>query len=188
MHPSMSDKSTIRPESGDDTSAIHALHAAAFGEESNVSKLVAGLRAHEGAYPTISLVAELEAGAPIGHAMLSHAWVDASNHLVDVMVLSPLGVHPRAQKKGVGTALINAALKAADELLVPLVFLEGNPSYYGPRGFENAISLSFRRPSLRIPENAFQVARLKSFDQSMTGTFVYRDVHWRHGVGLYRRY
>ena len=184
----MSDECTIRPESGADASAIHALHVAAFGEESTVPKLVADLRTHEGAYPTISLAAELEAGVPIGHAMLSHAWVDASDRLVDVMVLSPLGVHPRAQKKGVGTALINAALKAADELLVPLVFLEGNPGYYGPRGFENAMSLSFRRPSLRMPGNAFQVARLKSFEQSMKGTLVYRDVHWRHGVGLYRRH
>ena len=67
-----------------------------------------------------------------------------------------------------------------------MVFLEGNPRYYGQRGFGKAMNFGFRRPSLRMPEGAFQVARLATYSDDMTGTFVYRDVHWRHGVGLYR--
>lgn len=176
----------IRAEIGDDHDSIDALHYAAFGDDGAVSNLVRDLRLLDGAFPTLSLVAERDPGMPVGHVMLSHAWLDAEKCLIDVMVLSPLGVHPDAQRQGIGTALIGAALKAADGLDAPLVFLEGHPGYYGPRGFENAMSLGFRRPSLRMPEKAFQVARLSTYEETMTGTFVYRDVHWRHGIGRYR--
>ena len=176
----------IRSESAGDHESVHALHDAAFGDDDAVSNLVRDLRLQAGAFPTLSLVAERDPGKPVGHVMLSHAWLDAEERLIDVLVLSPLGVHPDAQRQGIGTALIGAALNAADELGAPLVFLEGHPGYYGPRGFENAMSLGFRRPSLRMPEKAFQVARLSTFEETMTGTFVYRDVHWRHGIGSYR--
>ncbi len=175
----------IRPETSGDHAAVGALHRAAFGDD-GVSKLVDDLRQQSGALPVVSLVAEAAGGDPVGHVMLSHAWLDGAHRLIDVMVLSPLGVMPEAQGKGVGTALVAASLEAADRLGAPLLFLEGNHRYYGRRGFVKAASLGFRRPSLRMPENAFQVARLASFDAGMTGTFVYRDVHWRHGVGLYR--
>lgn len=170
----------------DDHDAVHALHHAAFGNDDAVPNLVADLRLLDAPFPTVSIVAVHDAGTVVGHVMLSHAWVDAEDRLVDVMVLSPLGVHPTAQNQGIGTALIDASLKAATGLGAPLVFLEGHDRYYGPRGFEKAMSLGFRRPSLRMPENAFQVARLPGFDRTMTGTFVYRDVHWRHGIGRYR--
>ena len=183
----MSNNYTIRSERSDDYHAVHALHYAAFGDNDAVPNLVADLRRQTGALPVVSIVAEHDNGKPVGHVMLSHAWVDSEDRLIDVMVLSPLGVLPSAQGQGVGTALIAASLKAADQLGAPLLFLEGHNHYYGPRGFVKAMSLGFRRPSLRMPENAFQVALLSSFDETMTGAFVYRDVHWHHGVGRYRK-
>jgi putative acetyltransferase len=59
-----------------------------------------------------------------------------------------------------------------------LVFLEGSPHYYGKRGFADATKLGFRPPTLRYPPGAFQVARLSSYEDWMTGTFVYSDVFW----------
>jgi putative acetyltransferase len=45
--------------------------------------------------------------------------------------------------------------------------------------------VGFRRPSLRIPEVAFQAVLLPAHEPWMTGTFVYPDVFWRHdAVGL----
>lgn len=38
--------------------------------------------------------------------------------------------------------------------------------------------LGFRRPSLRIPEPAFQVLRLDSWEPWMTGTLVYSRIFW----------
>ena len=61
---------------------------------------------------------------------------------------------------------------------MPLVFLEGSPRYYGPRGFERASGAGFRAPSLRIPDAGFQVARLPAFQAWMTGTLVYSETFW----------
>jgi putative acetyltransferase len=36
----------------------------------------------------------------------------------------------------------------------------------------------FRRPPLRIPPAAFQVARLGSYEPAMTGTFIYSQTFW----------
>ncbi|MBB3676435.1 hypothetical protein [Modestobacter versicolor] len=68
---------------------------------------------------------------------------------------------------------------------MPAVFLEGDPAYYGRLGFVAGAGLGFRRPSLRIPEPAFQAVLLPAHEPWMTGTFVYPDVFWRHdAVGL----
>jgi putative acetyltransferase len=63
------------------------------------------------------------------------------------------------------------------------VFLEGDPNFYGPRGFSTAKSLGFGLPSLRIPEPAFQVAL---FDPGLPrGPFVYCQTFWTQDcVGL----
>lgn len=182
----MSQQTVIRPETPDDHGAIRKIHDAAFGDGDGIPELVDDLRAQIGGFHTASLVAETSGGDLVGHVMLSHAWVDSNSKLIDVMVLSPLGVVPSSQNQGVGSALIAEALATANTYGAPMVFLEGNHRFYGPRGFTKAMAHGFRRPSLRIPENAFQVALLPAFNETMTGTFVYRDVHWKHGVGLYR--
>src|SRR5262249_26788237 len=113
-----------------------------------------------------------------GHTMLTAGRLDAPRRIVDVYVLSPLGVLPSFQQQGIGTKLVSHALAAAAQKRIPLVFLEGSPRYYGRRGFEKATQFDFRAPSLRIPEPAFQVARLSSYESWMTGTLVYSDPFW----------
>lgn len=176
---------SIRPETDADVSRIHDVHAAAFGQEHGIGDMTNDLRALTGGFETLSFVATVGADV-VGHVMVSHAFLDTDRALVDVGVLSPLGVLPDHQRTGIGTALINTAIKATDDLGLPMLFLEGHHLYYGTRGFENAMDLGIRRPSTRIPPKAFQVARLGAHDDTLTGTFVYRDAHWRHGVGLYR--
>ncbi|MBY4893658.1 N-acetyltransferase [Rhodobacteraceae bacterium N5(2021)] len=175
----------IRPEVRRDHVAIDAVHNAAFGSDADIPALVRDLRAADAPFPTLSVVATHD-GTAVGHVMASHAWLDGPRELIDVLVLSPLGVHPAHQRKGLGTALIAAVLRAAEGKGAPMVLLEGSPGYYGARGFEPASAQDIRRPSLRIPSPAFQVATLPAYTPDMTGTFIYRDVHWRHGVGLYK--
>lgn len=68
---------------------------------------------------------------------------------------------------------------------VPLVFLEGPAAYYSRLGFERADGLGFRKPSLRIPDAAFQVVRLPSYEAWMTGTLVCSQTFWEYdAVGL----
>ena len=114
----------------------------------------------------------------VGHTMLSASWLDAPARLVDVLVLSPLGVHPDWQGRGIGSRLISEALTTAEDMAVPLVFLEGDPAYYSARGFQRADLHGFRSPSLRIPAPAFQVAFLSAYEPWMTGTLVYSEVFW----------
>jgi len=169
---------SIRPETPADAPLIAALHQDAFGPSEPIPALVQGLREMEGAFAFVSLVAEDQNAQVIGHVMLTHAWLDAPKSMVDVLVLSPLGVRSDVQRQGIGAALIAHAIKAAEALGAPLLFLEGNPAYYGPRGFETASALGFRAPSLRIPDRAFQVVKLSGYSDDMTGTLVYREPFW----------
>ena len=125
----------------------------------------------------VSLVAE-DAAEVVGHVQLSRGWVDARERLVEVLVLSPLAVRPDRQGQGVGTALVQAAIVAATQHGAPAVFLEGDPGYYGSRRFEAAGRRGFTRPSVRIPEAAFQVALLPAHEPWMTGALVYPQAFW----------
>ncbi|MBB4956690.1 hypothetical protein FHR38_000423 [Micromonospora polyrhachis] len=68
---------------------------------------------------------------------------------------------------------------------MPLVFLEGGPWVLLPCWLGPAGEHGFRKPSLRIPDGAFQVVRLPAYEPWTTGTFVYSDAFWKHDcVGL----
>lgn len=167
----------IRTETDDDHAEVAALHARAFGDPERVPGLVAALRVAKAALAPMSFVATAD-DRIVGHVMLSACRLDAPTRLVDVLSLSPLGVLPEAQNRGIGTRLIQHALAAADRQGVPVVFLEGAPGFYGKRGFGAAEAMGFRAPSLRYPDGAFQAARLSAHEPWMTGTFVYSETFW----------
>lgn len=167
----------IRPESVSDHEHVRAVHSQAFGDGDRVPTLVDTLRSAKAALVPLSLVATV-GDRVVGHVMLSACRLDAPPRLVDVMSLSPLGVLPEFQRQGIGTALITHVLAAADSQGIPLVFLEGSPHYYRKRGFSDATLLDFRPPSLRCTPGAFQVVKLSSYKDWMTGTFVYSDPFW----------
>lgn len=174
----------IRTAEAEDFGAILDLHQRAFARD-EVPRLVEALIKSPAAIAPISLVAVGGGGKVVGHVLLSAARLDAPPRLVDVATLSPLAVAEEVRRHGIGTRLIGSALAEADKLRIPLVFLEGSPRYYSTRGFEPAGPLGFRRPSLRIPEAAFQVARLSAYEPWMTGSFVYSEAFWAHDcVGL----
>ncbi|MCM0618835.1 GNAT family N-acetyltransferase [Nocardioides bruguierae] len=174
----------VRPALLADLPAADAVEAAAFGDEGTViTDLLAALRAagrmvHE-------LVGADEAGRVRGHVGLSRGWVDARPSLVEVLVLSPLGVAPDAQGRGLGAALVRAALARAEADGVPALFLEGDPGYYGRLGFERADTHGFERPSVRVPDAAFQVVTLPGHESWQRGRLVYADPFWAlDAVGL----
>lgn len=175
---------TYRRERPDDVPAVEAVVRDAFGDHGEaVTELVASMRASD-AWRDLSFVAEVD-GDVVGHVLLTRSWLDAPQRLVDVLVLSPLGVATAWQGRGIGTALVRHALAATADRDEPLVFLEGHPSYYPRFGFVPAGGLGFRPPSERIPPSAFQVLVRERHEPWMAGSLVYADAFWRHDcVGL----
>lgn len=175
----------IRAEEATDHEPVRCLHRAAFGDHGGVVvDLLEALRQHLTPDNGLSLVAA-DGEAVVGHVLFSRSLLDAPQRLVEVQVLSPVAVLPERQGEGIGSTLIRQGLDALAGRGVPLVFLEGSPSYYPRLGFERADGLGFRKPSLRIPDAAFQAARLAAYEAWMTGTLVYSQTFWDcDAVGL----
>ncbi|MGW0915404.1 GNAT family N-acetyltransferase [Streptomyces sp. NPDC002784] len=175
----------LREELPGDRRAVRGVHLQAFGDHGLVvADLVDTLRDTITPTDGLSLVAEQE-GQVVGHVMVSRGLLDAPRRLVEVQVLSPLAVLPELHKRGIGSALVRRALEILAERAVPLVFLEGDPGYYARFGFAPGDGLGFRKPSLRIPDGAFQAIRLPAYEPWMTGTLVCAEPFWRHdAVGL----
>jgi putative acetyltransferase len=171
----------VRPEQPVDREDVLRVIAAAFGAQSvEHGESVADIWARLGHHRRAGLVVE-QGGHVLGHVGLSRAWVDARRALVEVWVLSPLSVEPGRQGRGVGTALVAAAVETARGSGVPVLFLEGSPVYYGARGFERADRRGFLPAALeRTPRAAFQCVVFEGHEDWMSGQLVYPDVWWEH--------
>lgn len=176
---------TLRRETPTDESPVADVLRAAFGEEgSTIVPLVADLRRHACGRDRLAWVAESGDGVA-GYVMVTRGRLDTSVRIVDVGVLSPLAVDPGLQRTGIGRALVQAAIAGATSAGFPALFLEGDPAYYSRVGFAPAVPRGFRKPSLRIPDDAFQVVLLPAYEPWMGGTLVYPEPFWDHDcVGL----
>jgi putative acetyltransferase len=147
-----------------DEPQVEAVLESAFGR-SNEAKIVAALR---GARATkVSLVAQIppedrerEPWPIIGHIVLSPVSIDGAVEPRG-LGLGPLGVARAHQGKGVGTRLVEAALRRARLLGYSYVVVLGHPRYYPRFGFSSAarLGLSYRKGG---PEPAFMVLELVS--------------------------
>jgi putative acetyltransferase len=144
----------VRPETPSDYDTIAAVVGAAFADEPTVVDVVTAIRASSEYRPAFSLVAEEEAEI-VGHVMLSGLPIDDEHALQ----LSPLAVRPDRQRRGIGSALVEAALAAAAEAGERLVCVEGDPRYYSRFGFTPSRELDVEAPPGR-PEWAFQAIAL----------------------------
>jgi putative acetyltransferase len=163
---------------------MRELSVSAFDGDPAIGPLLDALRASWAWDDELSFVAELD-GDLVGHVLYTRALLDAAPRLVEVLVLSPIGVRPDLQNHGIGSRLITESLALIQGRSEPLIFLEGHPGYYPRFGFERAADLGFTAPSLRIPQDAFMVHRLPGYEAWMTGTLVYPDAFWRaDAVGL----
>lgn len=168
----------IRPEQTADVDAIRAVQAAAFrkpdapaGDLPMEAALVDELRADPDAWiPELSLVTVDDAGQVIAHVVCSRAWVGVARR--PVLGLGPIGVLPERQGDGLGSALVRASIRVAEEHREPLIALLGSPVYYGRFGFVRSTEHGIDPPDPAWAEH-FQVRPLADHDPSLTGTFRY---------------
>ena len=79
---------------------------------------------------------------------------------VPILMLSPLGVLPAEQHRGIGIALSRAALALADERDEPLTIVQGHPDYYPRFGFVRGRAIGVLPPEhLGAIDRAWMVRR-----------------------------
>jgi putative acetyltransferase len=127
----------IRDEAEADHATIGRLHRLAFGRDAE-ARLVDAMR-RSGAV-AVSLVAEAE-GEVVGHVLLSRLVSPPG-----AVALAPLAVLPDRQRRGVGSALVRAALARAREGGWAAAFVLGDPAYYGRFGFSAEAARGYASP------------------------------------------
>jgi putative acetyltransferase len=163
---------------------MRAVSVAAFEGDASIGRLLDALHSSWAWADELSFVAECH-GEIVGQVLYTRALLDAPDRLIDVLVLSPVGVQPGLHQRGIGTSLITESLASLTHRTEPVVFLEGHPSYYPRFGFRRAVDHGFIAPSVRIPADAFMMYPLPSYEPTITGALVYPDAFWRtDAVGL----
>lgn len=132
----------IRKAEAADLPAIRKIHDAAFGGPAE-GKLVAALVAD--GLDAVSLLARLD-DEPVGHILFSPLTVEVDGRAIPALALAPVGVTPAYQKRGIGSALIEAGLAAAREGGWAAVIVLGHPQYYPRFGFRAALTAGFQAP------------------------------------------
>lgn len=162
-----------------DRPAVDALVEEAFGRAS-VARLVQLIRVSEHWIPELSLVAE-RGGRLVGHVLMSTADLLTAAAPRRILLLSPLAVRPDAQGRGIGRALVEAAIGAAHRTGFGVLVLEGDPNLYARFGFRPAAELGIERPSHLIPEAAWQALPLAAYDSGLRGRVNYPSAFWETG-------
>jgi putative acetyltransferase len=124
----------IRDETRADVAAIRAVNEAAFAGAQEAD-LVDALR-RDGDL-VLSLVADA-GDAVVGHVAFSRMQIDGEGTSAPAIALAPVAVLPTQQRRGIGTTLIGDGLRRLRQSGETLVFVLGEPAYYGRFGFAAA--------------------------------------------------
>ncbi|NBE99123.1 N-acetyltransferase [Nonomuraea sp. KC401] len=128
----MTDDLTLRAETPGDETAIRAVTTAAFGKPEEAD-LVEALRRDPAWIPALSRVA-VTGGRVVAHALLTRCHVGET----PALALGPVAVAPEVQRQGLGTLVVEDALREARERGGSAVAVLGHPAYYPRFGFTTA--------------------------------------------------
>jgi putative acetyltransferase len=145
----------IRAERSGDAGAVRRIVEAAF-KGKHEADLVDALRAR-GRF-SIALVAEHGPNLA-GFVLLTDATIEGSGLKPRGAGLAPLAVRPAFQRRGIGAALVGAALERARAAGFGFVVLLGDPAYYRRFGFRTGSTLGLAC-EFAAPEEAFMAIEL----------------------------
>lgn len=167
----------VRQELPEVRAAVHALVREAFAgaehRDGTEQDLVDALRRGRSFLPELSLVAEV-GGEMAGYVLFTRASV--GDHAA--LVLAPLAVLPRFQRRGVGSALVRKGHEAALRAGFDCVLVLGSPEFYPRFGYVPAHGLGIRTPA-GMPEDCFMALRLGETVPPVAG-----DVRFAEEFGL----
>jgi putative acetyltransferase len=141
----------VRPETEADVDEVRHVNYLAFGRRDEAD-LVDTLRQVGAA--VVSLVAVVD-DEVVGHVLLTEVRGDG----VSGLGLGPLAVAPAHQRRGVGSALVEAALGEGARRGYGWMVVLGHPAYYTRFGFERADSRGLRC-EWDVPADAFMAREL----------------------------
>ncbi|MEZ5831588.1 MAG: N-acetyltransferase [Dongiaceae bacterium] len=161
----------IRVEQPGDIPHIRDIVAHAFGQRAEAD-LVDRLRADGDAL--ISLVAVAESGELVGHILFSRLPIEGPRRRVtEAAALAPLAVRPEHQRKGIGSALAKAGIRACTAHGLAAIFVLGDPKFYQRFGFSAAAAHTLNSP---FRGDAFMALELKPGAlRGNTGTVRYAE-------------
>jgi putative acetyltransferase len=159
----------VRPEQPSDIDTIREINAAAFGRPDE-GQVVDDIRGTDHWIDDGSLVAQEADGTIVGHLLLSEGDLLADDGRVvrRIWMVGPVAVQPSHQRRGVGSALMNAAIEFATERGEPVLVLLGHDTYYPRFGFEPARSIGIEAPRPWRDAN-WMALRLPAWDESIRG-------------------
>ena len=161
----------IREEEPKDYEIVYSVVKDAFDSaehsDGNEQDLVNALRKGESFIPELSLVTEIN-GKIVGHIMFTRATVGRDA----VLVLAPLSVVPKYQRKGIGIALIKEGHKIADELGYKYSIVLGSQRYYPKVGYLPANTFGIK-PPFDVPDENFMAYKIKEGAPDIHGIVKY---------------
>lgn len=140
----------------DDAGAVRVVNEMAFSSDAEAC-LVDRLRSD--GRPLVSMVAEVD-GELVGHILFSPVTLSGRTDL-RLMGLGPMAVRPDRQRRGIGTALVEAGLAACLRLGADAVVVLGHPRYYPRFGFMPASRFRLRC-AWDVPDDVFLALELRA--------------------------
>lgn len=166
----------VRAETPEDVKAIDVVNLSAFEGEAE-AQLVDTLRNRAGFIRDLSLVAEIN-GRIVGHVLLSPVAREGGEGRDRVLALGPMSVVPSQSHRGIGSALIQAAVNRARDMRYAAIVVAGHPDYYQRFGFRPASEWGLET-NLPCPGEAVSAMELEPGALKGGGRILYPDDFFR---------
>ncbi len=136
----------IRQAGMSDRDAIRGLYLEAFPDEERevVAAVAVDLLDEQTVPETVAFVAD-DGGTVVGHIGFSPVSCSVGEEFRGYL-LAPLAVHPHKQKQRIGSTLVEAGIQYVASLDSEMVFVYGDPEFYGRFGFDAGTASGYVPP------------------------------------------